>query len=136
MCPPPKSSGQSGGVSISGKVSTVAGDMVGRDKVLSGGAYVDLGGDKSRENVVEILKMELLEKNKQISDLQQENRRLNQQLDSTAAVFRMVEMSVDKCCTVNDYIIHTHIFFLKTGQHKEFWNSILEEVRKAGRKNG
>src|SRR5437899_3038683 len=105
---------QSGGLNVSsGTVNTGGGDVIGRDrgdKVLAGGNYVAVAGDKSREDVVNILREELIEKNNKITILQNENTLLNNQLVSLRTVFALVEkVAIGDCVNVNEYIIYTHI---------------------------
>jgi hypothetical protein len=74
----PNNGTQSGGLNLSsGTFNTSGGDATGRDKVVAGGNYVAVVGDKSHEDVVNILREELREKNKQITVLQSENTLLN-----------------------------------------------------------
>lgn len=128
----PKASSRVSGINVDGDIDAVDGDLIGRDKFSSGGAHVAIGGDRSAEKLVEVLRSELQEKNRQIASLQKENQDLNWQISSLHSVFRMVEVSVSSCVSINDYIIFSHMYFVKWDLHKDFWDSIPKEARKAG----
>jgi hypothetical protein len=130
MYPPSEPAGQTGGIDISGKIGVVDGNIVGRDNVLAKGDYV--AGDKSHEQLVEALRWELSDKNKQIVSLLEANKCLSKTLDEINGAFGYVKMIVSRDIKLNDYIV-TSVIFLKTKNlHNEYWSSVPEEARRSG----
>ena len=133
---------QSGGINVEdGTVNTGGGDITGRDNFagdrFAGSMYVAGRGDKSQENIVEILKMELREKNNQITKLMEENKSLNRRIDGIDGIFIMVKSIIgEHTLTVNDYISYTCIFLAEKRLKQEFQSYLPIEVCKAGKKDG
>jgi hypothetical protein len=130
MHPPSEPAGQTGGIDISGQISAVDGNIVGRDNVLAKGDY--FAGDKSHEQLVEALRSELNEKNKQIKSLLETNKNLSKTLDEINGAFGYVRMIVSRDIKLNDYIISSVIFLKTKNLHDEYWSSIPEEARISG----
>lgn len=127
---------RSGGVDInSGIVATDGGDIVGKDKYI-GGNVVTLSLDKSYENIVDILKMQLNEKKNEILELRKENQELRCASDQIGGAFEFVKLTLgDHSLSIHHFIIHICYFLKDKELGKDFLDSLPNLVHKAAKKH-